>query len=710
MVTDYGVKGGVIVELADKKSVTAHPDHIIVVGGAGPCPVLSAGDHVLVRARSKNGPHPSAFDESCDYYLPGTVVTRPEDLRKGRARYSVLSFNNKGISCQRHGIIKVGRSKFQDMCAFIREKSSARPTKAAGSSSIRIPSIHDVADGGSRPGSGSSARHPQSHSGSRVSSAQSHSRSSVQHPQSHSGSRVSSAQSHSRSSARHPRSHSGSRVTSASGSIVSSASSRSRSDSESKMPLVDQTHSHSGSRVSSARSHPESRTSPAHHPASMPHGTSHNKSEEMEKMLEQQTLQSELLEHQRRELSQMLLRQQDLEAELKTYKEAAKGLSPEPEHDNQSPAREVNTPASSVPEATVDAPPSQQQLSVGSTPRSTPSPSPLHGGEKREEKEERENGDRPTVSMLDQAVNTDVTAGTNVSVSVGDEDEDEGEDVPVTTCEQAVNTDVEKEDRGITTDPVMESKGVGTEWRSDSDDSSLGMPSSLAPSELDDLKSPLPSFSPSPIATPVLTPTPTPPRSPLLSHPKTTPTKSPEADSSGSLLDSTLTQRQLFSPEAAEQDPLINQHVLARWPDDGWYYRGLVVKHLQQMWYQVADATQDIETIHAADIIIDLQDAQKPLQTGDTVAALHPSYDFSYAPGRVTGTTTDGYHFSVELYDGTKNFLSRQEIYRLAPAKHGQDVKYLKEREKAWVGEGVVARREKDGLYTQGEWKWGDWT
>jgi hypothetical protein len=184
--------------------------------------------------------------------------------------------------------------------------------------------------------------------------------------------------------------------------------------------------------------------------------------------------------------------------------------------------------------------------------------------------------------------------------------------------------------------------------------------------------------------------------------PETTPTK--RDNLSGSLLDDTLTpRRQLFPAEEAEQDPLINQYVLARWPDDGWYYRGLVVRHLEQMWYQVADSTQDIETIHALDIIIDLHDAQKPLHTGDTVAALHPSYDFSYAPGQVTGTTTDGLHFTVQLYDGIKTFLPRQEIYRLAPAKHSQDVQYLKKREKAWVGQVVVARRGKDGLYTQGE-------
>lgn len=598
MVVDYGVKGRVVVELADKQLVTSLPDHVIVLGGAGPCPVLSVSDYVLVRARSKNGPHPSSFDESCDYYIPGTVVTRPEDLRKAKALYSVLLFNNKGISCPRYGIIKVGKSKYQEMCAFIKERASSRPTRAQ-SPSIRIPSVHDLADGTSHPGSRSSSQHSLSHSGSRVSL----------------------------------------------------------------------TLSHSGSRVS-----------PVHHSASTPQemqDPSLDKSDEMEKILEQQTLQGELLEHQQKELSRVLLRQQNLEAELKIYKEAANGWSP----GQDGPLRDVNTPTPSIPEATELLQSASQQQNIWSTPRSSPLPPPSLG-------------EGLTVTMCDQAVNTEDT-----SLSPGEEEVGEG--FPVTMCEQAVNTDVMTEEKGISTDPIMESRGVGTEW-SDSDDTSLSMPPSPLHSDTDQLRSPLPSFSPSPAISLVHTPSATPPRHRSPPHqPESTPTKSP-GNLSGSILDSTLTQGQLFPPEE-EGDPLINQQVLARWPDDGWYYRGLVVRHLRQMWYQVTDAAHDLETIHAADIIIDLQDAQKPLQAGDTVAALHPSYDFSYAPGQVTGTTADGFHFTVELYDGTKTFLPRQDIYRLAPAKHSQDVGYLREREKAWVGQIVVARRERDGLYTQGK-------
>lgn len=604
VVTDYGTKWRVIVELTDKQTVTAVPDHILVVGGAGPCPVLSVGDYVLVRARSRNGPHASDDDESCDYYIPGTVGSQPEDLRKARALYSVLLFNNKGISCPRYGIIKIGRSRYQEACAFIREKASSRAAERSVAangytldghsqgSSIRIPSVHHS------PHDHSS---PASHSGSRAAS--------LQRSRSHSGSRVSSA-----------RSHSGTRV---------SATRHSRSC--------------SGSRVSTPRGESQK-------PAA-----SHHTSEEMLKILEQQILQGELLEHQQRELSLVQLRHQDLEAELKSYK--AKGMEDTTDSARSPLPSDVDTPASSALHA---ASPSHRQSPVhGSAPPTSPS----HLLEEREGEEEEE------------------------------------VDLPVTTCEQAVNTDVMTEERGISTDPIMESRGVGTEW-SDSGSSVLEDMPCMSPEHR---YSPIHSFSPSPVSSPVHTPLATPPRcqSPP-QHPETTPTRSLGLDHSGSLLESTPT-RQLFSPEEVEEDPLINQHVLARWPDDGWYYRGLVVRHLQDMRYQVTDATQDIETIHAADIIIDLQDAQKLLQVGDTVAALHPSYDCSYAPGLVTGTIADGYHFTVELYDGTRNFLPRQEIYRLAPAKHTQDVGYLREKEEAWVGQVIVTRRERDGLYTQGK-------
>lgn len=82
--------------------------------------------------------------------------------------------------------------------------------------------------------------------------------------------------------------------------------------------------------------------------------------------------------------------------------------------------------------------------------------------------------------------------------------------------------------------------------------------------------------------------------------------------------------------------------------------------------------------------------------------ALHPDYAYSYAPGHVTAvhTTSDPeLHYSVQLYDGSNAFLPRHEVYNLPSDRYDSDVDYLSSREKAWIGQEVVARNDSDGLY-----------
>lgn len=401
----------------------------------------------------------------------------------------------------------------------------------------------------------------------------------------------------------------------------------------------------------------------------------------MTRVLEQQKAQGELLEQQQRELSIMILRQQELEAEIKSHK-GLEDSAPLPQREEESPDFFQSSTSGVREDDTVVSP---SPVTDEAIPTPTESPSHRIAGHQSK---------TGSTSSMEGA-----------------------EATPPTLCEQAVNTDVWTEEKGTLTDPITESRGVGTEWndsnaKSESDsDGLLGRPHGGAPAHSGGSSAhnhvsstPVSSFTsitiPTPSSSPFHSPDLTPPQTPVLSshpeqHSNATPTSAtPTFNRSASI---TLPQ---YYPE--EEDPLINQHVLARWPDDGWYYRALVVRPLGNMWYQVEDASQDTEKIHALDIVIDLQDAQKPLLVGDTVAALHPSYDYSYAPGKVIGMASDGFHFSIKLYDGTKAFLPRQEIYHLAPAKHQQDVEYLWKREKAWVGQAVLARRDNDGLYLPG--------
>ena len=111
-----------VVQFVDRRQQTTHPSHVVPVGGAGPCPTLHLGDHVLVRVRSKGGGlHPTS-DGSCDYYIPGTVQVLPSNPRRGHALHSISVFNSMSITSARRGIVKISESRYSRACEFIQSK------------------------------------------------------------------------------------------------------------------------------------------------------------------------------------------------------------------------------------------------------------------------------------------------------------------------------------------------------------------------------------------------------------------------------------------------------------------------------------------------------------------------------------------------------------------------------------------------------------
>ena len=85
------------------------------------------------------------------------------------------------------------------------------------------------------------------------------------------------------------------------------------------------------------------------------------------------------------------------------------------------------------------------------------------------------------------------------------------------------------------------------------------------------------------------------------------------------------------------------------------------------------------------------------------MAALHPDYTYSYAPGTIVGISNDGLSFTVESYDTSQTVLPRHEVYRLPKTKHDSDVEFIRNREAEWVGVACVARNDSDGLFYPGE-------
>ena len=99
---------------------------------------------------------------------------------------------------------------------------------------------------------------------------------------------------------------------------------------------------------------------------------------------------------------------------------------------------------------------------------------------------------------------------------------------PPATCDQGMNTGPWMEDRSMNTEPATESRCVGTEWSDLSSNSSSVSDHEDGPSDYVD----------------------------------------------GPPLHTLPTELTPVPPPSLPADSLLGQQVLARWPDDGWYYRG----------------------------------------------------------------------------------------------------------------------------------------
>lgn len=164
-------------------------------------------------------------------------------------------------------------------------------------------------------------------------------------------------------------------------------------------------------------------------------------------------------------------------------------------------------------------------------------------------------------------------------------------------------------------------------------------------------------------------------------------------------------------PGVPYQSPLsADEDVLARFSDDGWYYRG-TIRHIHQEndKYEVTNAIGDLTMVDRDRVIRDKDDDMNEISVNHRVIALHPSYMNSYAPGTVLRKTTpdrskqktsnDTGYYDVQMYDGTDTRLPRNEVYLISDRQYKEDVAYIEECEKKWERQAVVARNDKDGQY-----------
>ncbi len=82
--------------------------------------------------------------------------------------------------------------------------------------------------------------------------------------------------------------------------------------------------------------------------------------------------------------------------------------------------------------------------------------------------------------------------------------------------------------------------------------------------------------------------------------------------------------------------------------------------------------------------------------------ALHPHYEFSYAPGQVISISNDLSQILVRFYDYVESIVVREEAYKINKIKYQSDVELINRKEKEKVGKTVVARNNRSNVYELG--------
>lgn len=169
--------------------------------------------------------------------------------------------------------------------------------------------------------------------------------------------------------------------------------------------------------------------------------------------------------------------------------------------------------------------------------------------------------------------------------------------------------------------------------------------------------------------------------------------------------------------------------VLARWPDDGWYYPSVVrdskSTRLAEGQYKVENKLGAVKLVYREDLIQQIPSNQSDikvekthfkssytpllksrlLQIGDTVVAQHPKFTFAYAPGEICRLPSDTSKLIVRFYDFAECLVSKDGIYKLAPReKFERDVAAIIHIENYWVGRNVMAFNTHNRAYEWGQY------
>lgn len=147
--------------------------------------------------------------------------------------------------------------------------------------------------------------------------------------------------------------------------------------------------------------------------------------------------------------------------------------------------------------------------------------------------------------------------------------------------------------------------------------------------------------------------------------------------------------------------PVDVEDVLAKSNEDGWYYKGTIKEPYGNNKYKVEDYSGNEEIVLKEDILFNNKNATWTV--GDTCVALHPQYEYSYAPGQLVEVSHDRKRILVRFYDYSESVVSKEEVYKVSRAKFQSDVNMIIQLERKWIGQVVVARNDHTRTYEYGK-------
>lgn len=158
--------------------------------------------------------------------------------------------------------------------------------------------------------------------------------------------------------------------------------------------------------------------------------------------------------------------------------------------------------------------------------------------------------------------------------------------------------------------------------------------------------------------------------------------------------DETFSDDQNFEFQELE----IGEKVLAKWPDDNWYYECVVIDKKGDF-YTLKDNVSDMEDIRREDIV-SLRDKDYSFSIGDCVIAEHPSFTKSFAPGEIVRLHDD--HFIIKFYDSIECCADKYQIFKIPKFKYQTDINSIIQSEREWIGQKVVFRNSKKKIFEFG--------